>query len=525
MTPRTPPPRAGAREWLALAVLGVPAVLVMMNMSVLYLALPSVTADLSPSATGQLWITDMYGFTVAGFLVTMGSLGDRFGHRRVLIGGAVVFAVGSVAAAYAGDTGLLIAARACQGVGAAGLAPASLAVIRHLFADPEQRRFAITVWMLSFMAGGALGPLIGGALLHFFWWGSVFLVTLPAMVLLVATAPFLLPAHRAPAVGGRIDPPSVALSFLVPLALVYGIKQLALEGVTAPALGSSAVGVVLGIGFVRRQSRLAVPLFDMSLFRIPAFAVSVGGMILVGTVLYGTSLLTSQYLQMVVGYPPFTAGLWQLPTAVSGTVVALWVSGLATRVHPALLMSSGAVLALAGPLMLLQADREPGFVVAGSVLLFAGLTPFMALGTGLVLAAAPPERAGAASAISETGGELGGALGIAVLGSIAGGVYSKRLADHLPAGLPPDVPGGDSTLAETLRRADEMPHPFGHSLAESARDAFTHSLHVHALVLVPLLVLLAAVTPLARRRTTPGTDPATDVDADAAAKSLPKEVA
>lgn len=497
MTVRTPPARAGRREWIALAVLGVPAVLVMMNMSVLYLALPTLAADLAPDAAAQLWIMDIYGFMVAGFLITMGALGDRYGHRRLLLAGAAVFTAGSIMAAWAGDTGVLIAARAIQGVGAAALAPSSLAVIRRLFADPGQRRFAITVWMLAFMAGGALGPLVGGTLLQFFSWGSVFLVAVPAMVVLVAAAPYLLPEHRAPD-GRRIDAVGVVLSFLIPLSVVYGVKRFAADGFTAVAAGSLAAGLVLGVVFVRRQSRTVSPLFDLSLFRVPAFAVSVGGMVLVGIVLFGTSIQTSQYLQMVLGYSPLTAGLWQLPTAVSGTVVALWVSGLAARVRPALLMSAGAVLALAGPVLLTQVDREPWFLVVGSVLLFAGLTPFMALGTGLVLGAAPPERAGAASAISETGAELGGALGIALLGSLAAAVYGQRLGDTLPAGLPPGVPGRGDTLAETLHQAATLPQPLGGALAESARDAFTHGIHVHALVVAPLLILLAAVTALAR---------------------------
>ncbi|MFI6390596.1 MFS transporter [Nonomuraea sp. NPDC050540] len=498
MTVRTTPARAGTREWIALAVLGVPAVLVMMNMSVLYLALPTLAADLAPDAAAQLWIMDIYGFMVAGFLIAMGTLGDRYGHRRLLLAGAAVFTAGSIMAAWAGDTGVLIAARAIQGVGAAALAPSSLAVIRRLFADPGQRRFAITVWMLAFMAGGALGPLVGGTLLHFFSWGSVFLVAVPAMVVLVAAAPYLLPEHRAPD-ARRIDAAGVVLSFLIPLSVVYGVKRFAADGLTAAAAGSLAAGVVLGVVFVRRQRRTATPLFDLSLFRAPAFAVSVGGMVLVGIVLFGTSLQTSQYLQMVLGYSPLTAGLWQLPTAVSGTVVALWVSGLAARVRPALLMSAGAVLALAGPVLLTQVDREPWFLVGGSVLLFAGLTPFMALGTGLVLGAAPPERAGAASAISETGAELGGALGIALLGSLAAAVYGRRLGDTLPPGLPPGVPARGDTLAETLHHAATLPQPLAGALAESARDAFTHGIHVHALALAPLLVLLAAVTPLAGR--------------------------
>ncbi|MBT3099888.1 MFS transporter [Streptomyces sp. CBG30] len=213
--PAAPPERAGAKEWTALAVLGVPAVLVMMNMSVLYLALPTLSRDLGPSGPQLLWITDIYGFMVAGALITMGTLGDRLGHRRILLAGAIAFTGASIFAAYADSAGMLIAARAIQGVAAASLAPSSLSVIRNLFRDPAQRTLAITIWMMSFMGGGALGPLVGGVLLQYFWWGSVFLVAVPTMLVLVLTVPFLVPEFR-PAGSGRIDLVSVAMSLVTP---------------------------------------------------------------------------------------------------------------------------------------------------------------------------------------------------------------------------------------------------------------------------------------------------------------------
>ncbi|MFF9024895.1 MFS transporter [Streptomyces eurythermus] len=496
----TPPERAGAREWTALAVLGVPAVLVMMNMSVLYLALPTLSRDLDPSAPQLLWITDIYGFMVAGSLITMGTLGDRFGHRRILLVGAGAFTAASVFAAYANSAELLVAARAIQGVAAASLAPSSLSVIRTLFRNPEQRTLAITIWMLSFMGGGALGPLVGGVLLQYFWWGSVFLVTVPTMLVLLLTVPLLV-RETPPSGTGRPDLVSVAMSLVTPLAIVYGIKNLAVDGFALSSSGFVAVGLVVGVAFVWRQRRLATPLLDLSLFRVPAFAVSAGGMIVVGMLLFSTSLLTSQYLQLVLGFEPLEAGLWQLPTAVGGSIVALWVSGLAARFQPAVLMSAGAAFAVLGPVMLTQVDDGPGFLVAGSLLLFAGLTPFMALGTGLVVGAAPPERAGAASAISETGAELGGALGIATLGSVAAAVYGSSMADRMPQGVPADLTGpAGETLPAALEAARQLPEELGSALTAAARDAFTQSLHVHALILIPLLLALSGLTLTLRRR-------------------------
>ncbi|MEV4165746.1 MFS transporter [Nonomuraea dietziae] len=499
-----PTARAGAREWIALAVLGVPAVLVMMNMSVLYLALPSLSARLEPDGAQLLWITDIYGFMVAGSLVTMGALGDRLRHRRILLAGAVAFTGASVIAAYAPGAGPLIAARAVQGVAAAALAPSSLAVIRVLFLDVRQRTLAITIWMMAFMGGGALGPLVGGVLLQYFWWGSVFLLAVPTMALLLVTGLFLLPESRAPASGRRLDAVSVVLSLLTPLTIVFGIKDLAVNGFILPSAGVLVAGLVIGAVFVRRQRVLADPLLELGLFRVPAFAVSVTGMVLVGIVLFGTSLLTTQYLQLVLGFSPLEAGLWQLPSAVTGTVVALVVSSLTGRIRPVVLMSAGAAFAVSGPILLTQVDSNPVILVSGSVLLFAGLTPFMALGTNLVVGAAPPERAGAASAISETGAELGGALGIAVLGSIATGVYGSYMIGHTPDGVPAKVAEvARETLPAALQAAQRLPESLGIPLAQTARDAFAHSLHVHALITIPLLIALALLTLTLRRATPP----------------------
>src|SRR6266699_3951247 len=225
--PEAPP--AGRREWIALAVIALPCLLYSMDLSVLYLALPSLTADLKPSSGELLWITDIYGFMLAGFLITMGTLGDRIGRRRLLLIGAAAFGLASVLAAFATSVAMLIAARALLGIAAATLAPSTLSLIRNMFLDTGQRTFAIGVWVTSFSLGGALGPLLGGLLLHFFWRRSVFPLALPVMALLLAVGPRLLPEFRDPD-AGRFDLVSAALSLVSVLALVYGIKELAQNG-------------------------------------------------------------------------------------------------------------------------------------------------------------------------------------------------------------------------------------------------------------------------------------------------------
>jgi DHA2 family multidrug resistance protein-like MFS transporter len=244
-----------------------------MDLTVLNLALPALSADLRPSATEQLWIVDIYGFVVAGALITMGALGDRIGARRMLLIGAAAFAGASVLAAFATSPGMLIAARAILGLAGATLAPSTLSLIRTMFDDPGQRTFAIGIWVTSYSAGAAIGPLAGGALLEQFWWGSVLLLGVPVMALTLALGPRLLPESRKPG-SGRLDLVSAALSLLAVLAVIYGLKQLAVQDAALESALWVGAGIAAGAAFVRRQRRLADPLIDLQLFRTPAFTTS-----------------------------------------------------------------------------------------------------------------------------------------------------------------------------------------------------------------------------------------------------------
>jgi len=352
-------PRATRREWVGLAVLALPCMLYSMDLTVLTLAVPRISADLRPSSAQQLWIVDVYGFMVAGSLITMGTLGDRIGRRRLLLLGAASFGAASVLAAFAATAALLIAARALLGVAGATLAPSTLALVRNMFLDPHQRTVAIGVWITSFSARGAIGPLAGGVLLESFWWGSVFLIGVPVMLLLLVVGPALLPEYRDPH-AGRVDLPSVALSLAAILAVIYGLKQLAQNGAGwAPALAVAA-GLGLGVVFVRRQQALRDPLVDLGLFRVGAFSAALATNTCSFFVAFGSFFYLAQYLQLVLGLTPLQAGLWTVPSALGFIAGSLLTPPLVRRVRPALVMAGGLVLAAAGFGLLTRVARPQG---------------------------------------------------------------------------------------------------------------------------------------------------------------------
>src|SRR5262245_42470060 len=339
--------RAGRREWIGLAVLALAAVLYSMDLTVLHLAVPAISKDLRPSSTQLLWITDIYGFMVAGCLVTMGTLGDRIGRRRLLLGGAAAFAVLSVAAAFATSAQMLIACRALLGIAGATLAPSTLSLIFTMFADPRQRQAAIGIWITSFSAGGAIGPLLGGVLLERFWWGSVFLLAVPGMALLLVLGPRVLPEDRAPG-AGRPDLASAALLLAAVLAVVFGIKQIAQNGTSSLAAASMLAGLAAGAGFARRQLRRADPMIDLRLFRAAAFSASLATNLLGIFIATGYFLFVAQYLQLVLELSPLQAGLWTLPSAgglIAGSNLA---PHILRRVRPAYVIGAGLGLAAAG---------------------------------------------------------------------------------------------------------------------------------------------------------------------------------
>jgi MFS transporter, DHA2 family, multidrug resistance protein len=508
-------PMAGRREWIALAVIALPCLLYSMDLSVLYLALPSLTADLHPSNAQLLWISDIYGFMLAGLLITMGTLGDRIGRRRLLLIGAATFGAASLLAAFATSVAMLIGARALLGIAASTLAPSTLSLIRNMFLDEQQRTVAIGIWVTSFSLGAALGPALGGLLLHFFWWGSVFLIAVPVMLLLLALGPLLLPEFRDPD-PGRFELPSAALSLASVLAIVYGVKELAERGFGAASALSLLAGGAVSVVFLRRQRTLAEPLLDLRLFRRPTFTVALTANTLSLFLIFGTFFLLAQYLQLVLGLSPLRAGLWSVPSSLGFIAGSLLAAKLVRRLGPGATMAAGLALAAVGLALLARLPGSGGhglaLALAGSTLLALGVSPVVTLATDLIVGAAPPERAGVASGLSETGTELGGALGIALLGSITAAVYRSHLASA-PGGARPQ------TLSDAAQAAATLPHQLGAPLLDAAQVAFTQGFHLAALAGIALAVLLATFAATVLRE--PAQAAASDADPRAAESHRP----
>jgi MFS transporter, DHA2 family, multidrug resistance protein len=490
MTAAIASPRATRREWAGLAVLALPTLLLSIDIFVLLLALPKIDLALRPSSTQQLWISDSYSFLLAGFLVTMGTLGDRIGRRKLLLIGAAAFGAASVLAAYASSPVMLILARALLGIAGATLSPSTLALISTMFTSQRQRAAALGVWMACFMSGAAIGPLVGGLLLEYYWWGSVFLLAVPVMVLLLVAGPVLLPEYRSPD-AGRIEPGSVALSLGAVIPAVYGLTSIARYG-WQPLPGAwLVVSAVAGVLFVRRQRSLAEPLLDLGLLASRTFSAAMSGLTLSTMLTGAVMLLVTQYFQLVDQLSPVAAGVRLLPAAVSMAVSSLAAPRLARVIRPAYLITSGLIAAIAG-LLLIAAAHAEGPVAVGWTVITLGSGPVVTLSVDLVLSAAPPARAGSAAALNETGSQLGFALGIAVLGSVAAAVYRSRVAGAILPQLPSRAAEeARGTLAGATAAAQHVPHPAGAALLHAARAAFTAGIDAVAVISALLLTGVA----------------------------------
>lgn len=500
------PSKAGIREWIGLAVLALPTLLLSIDLSVLHLALPHLSADLGAKGTELLWITDIYGFMIAGFLITMGSLGDRIGRRKLLIIGGAAFGIASILAAYSTSPAMLIVTRGLMGIAGATLMPSTLSLISNLFCDPRQRGMAIAVWMSCFMGGMAIGPVVGGAFIEWFWWGAVFLLGVPVMTLLLVTAPFLLPESRNSECG-RLDLLSAVLLLVSVLPVIYGIKELARHGWQIAPLVLIIIGLGFGIVFCFRQFRLIEPLLDLRLFRHRTFSAALLISMSVGAIQGGILFLFNLHLQLVEGLSPINAGLWLIPSSLAMIAATLSVPLLVRRIRPAYVITTGLSISAIGYFILSQLDIGSGLAAAilGIILVMTGVGPMGALATELIIGSVPNEKAGAAAAVSESGSEFGIAFGVAVLGSLGTAVYRNSIV--VPADIPiQSAETVNESIVGAVSVAEEIRTPLAAEMLSSAREAFLLGLNVSALVSSLIYIALALASIYFLRHVLPSGD-------------------
>lgn len=489
------PLKATYREWIGLAVIALPCIVYAMDLTVLNVAVPSLSAELKPSAAELLWIVDIYGFLAAGSLLIMGTLGDRIGRRKVLLIGSACFGILSLIAAFSRTPGMLIAVRALLGVAGATMAPSTLSLISNMFRDDREKTFAVSVWVASFSLGGAIGPPVGGLVLARFWWGAVLLAPVPVMLLLLVAGPLLLPEHKN-ARAGRLDLLSAVLSVVAVLPIIYGIKLAAEGGSLVVASFAALVGLAFGAWFLRRQARLSDPLLDLALFRRPAVTTALAIYTFDFFVGFGILIIVAQYLQLVLGLTPLQAGLWSTPVGFGFVVGSLLTSPALRLMRPAYVSGCGLTVGAVGlgAMALAVHAHSLAFIIVGNVVFSIGMAPCTAILADLVVSAAPQEQSGAASALSEMVSELGGALGIALLGSLVTFVYRQALS----ASVPPMVEG--EALERALRgigAAVSSAQDGGvNALATAARNAYTAAAQ-SAFWTAACIVLAAAIAAVA----------------------------
>lgn len=484
-------------RWVALGVLMLPVLLVAIDGTVLSFAVPMISEALKPTGEELLWIVDVYALVLAGLLVPMGSLGDRFGRRRMLLIGATGFAAISAIAAFAPNAGSLIALRAAMGFFGAMLMPATLSLIRNIFVDANERRIAIAIWAAGFSGGAALGPIVGGFLLEHFWWGSVFLMAVPILLPLLIGGVKLLPESRDPN-PGAIDPLSTVLVLAAMSTLVWSIKSVAIYGPSYPVVAAFGISVMTGTWFVRRQLAQDQPMLDVRLFKNPVFSGSVAANLLSLFSMVGFLFFVSQHLQLVSGKTPVEAGIVLLPGLVVTVIAGLLVVRLTRRFRPGTLVTAGLLLNAIGYGVIMLSGKAGSDVglLAAFTLLGAGVGFAETISNDLILSSVPAEKAGAASAISETAYEVGSVLGTAVLGGLLTSIY--RSGVELPSGLTPEqAASAGETLGGATDVASQLPASLAEQLLASARAAFDSGVIVTSAIGVALMLgaaVLARVT-------------------------------
>lgn len=489
------PQAATKKEWLGLAVLVLPTILLALDMTVLHLAVPHLSEALQPSSVQLLWILDIYGFMIAGFLIVMGSLGDSVGRRRLLLIGAAAFGVTSVVAAFSTSANMLIITRALLGIAGATLMPSTLSLIRNMFQVESERTRAISVWMTGFIVGGAIGPIVGGFLLEYFWWGSVFLLGVPVMVFLIVAGIYLLPEYRDEN-ATSIDYISAFQLVWAMLLLVYALKAIVRYGLSVDITLIAFAGIALMGLFLYRQRQLSHPFLDLSLFSNRLFSAAVATSMLTIMTLSGFWLMVYQFLQGVAMLSPLKAALVMLPAAILQVIAAQVIPLLFAKIRPILLMVGGLLLAIVGFLLVVWAGRLASALLLGvaAIVMGVGVMPMMIMTTDLVVGSVPEEKASAASAVSETANELGIALGVAVIGSLAMWVYQQTLVSHLSTLLTAqELYTAMATLAAGIQLATTLPAELSVEVLSVVQGAFANAMEFSAYFAVVVLLLVAAL--------------------------------
>ncbi len=486
------------RRWWVLVTVSSALLLIVIDMTVLYTALPRLTHDLHATASEKLWIINAYGLVMSGLLLGMGALGDRLGHRRLFLGGLVVFGLASLAAAFSPTPAFLIGARAVLAVGAAMMMPATLSLIRVSFTDARERALAIGIWASVASGGAALGPVVGGVLLEHFWWGSVFLINVPIVLLALVSTLVLVP-RRAGDPTRHWDLVGSLQAMAGLMGLAYAVKEI---GKREPSLGVAALALAIGVislaVFVRRQRRSADPMIDLAIFRIPGFLPAVASALVAGTALMGVELALTQRLQLVQGMSPLAAGLYLLPLPLAAFVAGPVAGRLLPRVGSHRMLTGALLLAGMGVGGYAGLHAQPGF---GSVmaLIIAGLGvgAAFAAASSTIMDSAPPERAGMAASIEEVSIELGGAMGVTLMGSLLAAIYARTMT--IPAGI--DVPGTvRDSLDEALLAAEVLDPAAADRLVALGHAAFDQAFGIVLVATAVVLLATAAGLVVARAR-------------------------
>lgn len=486
-------PTASARNrWAVLSVLAFSLLAVAVDVTVLNVAIPTLAEELRPTSAQMLWIVNIYSLLVGGLLLSAGVLGDRFGRRKFLLAGFALFGGASALAAFSTSAEMLLFARAALGVGAAVVMPSTLSILRNVFTDRKERTFALGVWSSVAGAGAAVGPLLAGFLLERFWWGSVFLINVPLMGLAFVLGVWLVPESRDP------DPPrwdavGALLSVAGLLALVYGIQQVAEDGLTATVVATGLGGIALLFVLVLWLRRADQPLIDLELFRDRAFAVAVGCLVVAMFAMIGLMFLVTQQLQVVMGYSPLEAGLRLIPLILGAVVGAPLVALIVPRFGTRAALSLGLLVVAVSLLVLTNVGPDSGrLILAVFPVLGAGTGAAMTAASDAIMSTASAERAGGAAGIEETSYQIGGGLGVAVMGSIAAAVYAGRLGPV--AGVPERVmEAARENVGAAAAVADRLPPELANRLRLAAESAFVESFAFTALLSGVVVSALAVI--------------------------------